>query len=110
VRVLHKLGDSTIAIEAEYAAYRTGCVIVIDVMGPGGKAEGAEVSLLQYQPIDRHVVNAISPLQMKAASRAMVLQAVCSHDPVVTRLAVVGEAIFRRPITGKFCCGLVYLT
>jgi hypothetical protein len=108
--VLRKFGDSTIAIEAEYAANGAGDVIVVDVLGLARGAERTNISLLQDQPVDGHVIHAVTLRQPKVSGGSMMLHSIGSHYSVVARLAIGGQAVSVGPVPRKVSAFLMSLT
>jgi hypothetical protein len=87
--VVEELGKPAIAVEAKYAPHSTRSVVVIDVLGLAGPANGANTILLKDQPFDGNGVQVVATAKMELPSGAVMFLPVLARGTVVTRLAVV---------------------
>jgi hypothetical protein len=87
--IVKELGKPAVAVEAKYSPHSTGCVVVIDVFGLAGLADGADTVLLKDQPLDRHGVEVVTAAEMELPSGAVVFLVVSATNTVVAGLAVV---------------------
>jgi hypothetical protein len=99
--IFEEFGKPAIAVEAQYALHSTGSVVVINVLGHPGLANGAAAVLLKYQPLDRDGVEVVATAKMKLPSGAVKFLAVLPGDSVMTRLAVISVSRRLRPISNK---------
>ena len=60
VRTVPELPQTAVAVEAQYPAHPAGAMIVVEVLGVGGSADGAAAALSCQQFVELHLPDAVT--------------------------------------------------
>jgi len=85
-----ELPQPAVAVEAQYPAYPTGAMIVINVLGVGLAADGAPAGLLGQHPVELGLADAVAPPEVVLPRPAAFGDAGFAPG-VVARLAIAAE-------------------
>jgi hypothetical protein len=102
LRVVTKLTEATVAVEAEDPTHTSGRVIVVDVFWIGPIADGAHITLLADQVLDLGRADPIAPLQVVVTRAPVQPLTRFITSRVVTGLAVRGKAVLGPAVSREF--------